>query len=242
MRFMVMHKVDANMEAGGPPPAQVIEQMGALVQESLKNGVFISGAGLHPSAKRVRVKHKNAELSVTQGPYSGKNELLASYAMIKVRSLAEALPHVERFAQASGDCEIEAGPVVEPWDLGLMPKPSGDVPLQVLLLTKADAEFERGAASKEKRETALEVLGKSLGDNGALLVAGALAPSSQGVRSTLSSGKRTWVDGPFAESKELIAGFSVLEAPSLKDAIAWAERYAAILVGAEVDVRPLIAG
>jgi len=48
MRFMVMHKVDAKMEAGGPPDPQIIQSMGALVQESLKNGVFITGAGNGP--------------------------------------------------------------------------------------------------------------------------------------------------------------------------------------------------
>ncbi len=239
MRFMVMHKVDAKMEAGAPPNPQIIQNMGMLVQESLKNGLFVTGAGLHRSAKRVRIENAGGELSVTQGPYTGDNELLASYAMLKVRSLADALPHVRSFAQASGDCEIEAGPVVEPWDLGIVPKPSGDVPLQLLLLTKADAQFERGEASNEQRVSTLKVLAASLGDNGALLASGALAPSSQAVRAAATAGKRTWVDGPFAESKELIAGFSVLEVPSLRAAIAWADRYAAILVDSEIDVRGL---
>jgi hypothetical protein len=237
MRFMVMHKVDAKMDAGEPPDPQIIQHMGTLVQESLKNGLFITGAGLHRSAKRVRVKHADGEVSVSRGPYAGHNELLASFAMVKARSLEEALPSVRRFAQASGECEIEVGPVVEPWDLGLMPKPSGDVPIQLLLLTKADAQFERGAASNDERVSALKVLAESLGDNGALLASGALAPSSQGARALPKAGKRTWVDGPFAESKELIAGFSVLEVPSLRDAIAWADRYCSILVDSEVDVR-----
>jgi hypothetical protein len=159
--------------------------------------------------------------------------------MVKVRSLEDALPHVRRFAQASGECEIEVGPVVEPWDLGMMPKPAGEIPVQLLLLTKADAQFERGEASNEKRSSALQVLVDSLAENGALLVSGVLAPSAQGVRALPTAGKRTWVDGPFAESKELIAGFSVLEVPSLRDAIAWADRYAEILVDSEVDVRAL---
>jgi hypothetical protein len=47
------------------------------------------------------------------------------------------------------------------------------------------------------------------------------------------------VDGPFAESKELNAGFSVLDLPSRAEAIAWAERYAAVLGDNEVDVREL---
>ena len=239
MRFMVMHKVDAKMEAGAPPDARIIQNMGGLVQESLKSGLFVTGAGLHRSAKRVRIKNAGGKLSVTEGPYTGDNELLASYAMVKVRSLADALPHVQRFALASGDGEIEVGPVVEPWDLGMMPKPPGDVPLQLLLLSKADAQFERGEASNEKRASSLKVLADSLGDNGALLASGALAPSAQAVRAAATAGKRTWVDGPFAESKELIAGFSVLEVPSLRAAVAWADRYASILVDSEVDVRRL---
>lgn len=237
MRFMVMHKVDAKMEAGGPPEPRIIQSMGALVQESLKNGVFITGAGLHRSEKRVRVKSAGGECQVSPGPYGGENELLASYAMVKVRSLAEAVAHAQNYALADGDCELEVGPVVEPWDLGLMPKPAGDVPLQVLLLTKADAAFEAGTRPKAQHASALRALSESLGDGGALLAAGTLAPSSKGARAKPGAAKRTWVDGPFTESKELIAGFSILEVPTFRDAIAWAERYATILTDAEVDVR-----
>ena len=238
MRFMVMHKVDAKMEAGGPPDPQIIQSMGALVQESLKSGLFITGAGLHRSEKRVRIKSTAGKCQVSPGPYSGENELLASYAMIKVKSLADAVTHAQRYALAEGECEVEVGPVVEPWDLGIMPKPAGDIPLQVLLLTKADAAFERGNPN-EQHAQALRRLADSMGDGGALLAAGTLTPSSKGVRAKPGSAMRTWVDGPFAESKELIAGFSILELPTLRDAVAWAERYATILSDAEVDVRGL---
>jgi len=234
---MVMHKVDAKMEAGGPPDQQIIQNMGELVQESLRNGVFITGAGLHPSRKRVRVKSAAGKCQVSPGPYTGENELVASYAMIKVKSMAEAVSHAKPYALAQGDSEIEVGPVVEPWDLGMMPKPAGDIPLQALLLTKADAAFEQGARPKTQQASALRALSESFGDEGALLATGTLAPSAKAVRSKPTRGKRTWFDGPFAESKELIAGFSILEVPSLQDAIAWAERYAAILTESEVDVR-----
>jgi hypothetical protein len=242
MRFMVMHKVDAKMEAGARPDPQIIQDMGALVQESLKNGVFITGAGLHRSERRVRVESKGGKCRVSPGPYAGENELLASYAMIKVPSIEQAVAHAQRYALAEGDCEIEVGPVVEAWDLGIVTKPAGDIPLQVLLLTKADAAFESGTRPKEQHAAALRTLGESLGDNGAVLAAGTLAPSSKGVRAQPGSGKRRWTDGPFTESKELIAGFSILDVPSLRDAIAWADRYAAILSDAEVDVRQLSDG
>jgi len=240
MHFMVMHKVDAKMEAGGPPDAKIIQNMGALVQESLKSGVFITGAGLHPSAKRVRIKSAAGKCQVSTGPYAGENELLASYAMVKVGSLSEAVSHAQRYALAEGECEVEVGPVVEPWDLGIVPKPAGDIPVQALLLTKADAAFERGTAGKPQHAQALRTLAASLGERGAVLATGTLAPSSKGARAQPGSAKRTWVDGPFTESKELIAGFSILELPTLADAIAWADRYATILSDAEVDVRELV--
>ena len=237
---MVMHKVDPKMEAGAPPDPKIVSGMGALVQESLKNGVFLSGAGLHGSAKRARLKRTADEYQTALGPYVGDNELLASFAMIKSKSMQDAVVHARRFAAASGTAELEVGPVVEPWDIGLVPKPSGRVPERFLLLCKADAAFEAGMAPKASAEAALQELSQALAPDGGVLAAGSLAPSAKGARSSVGgAGKRVWTDGPFAESKELIAGFSIVELPSLREAIAWADRYAAVLGDNQVDVREL---
>jgi hypothetical protein len=80
-------------------------------------------------------------------------------------------------------------------------------------------------------------LSEGFSGDGSVLAADSLAPSSKGARSAPSQGKRNWVDGPFAETKELISGFSLLELPSKADALAWADRYGAILVENEIDVR-----
>jgi hypothetical protein len=237
MRFMVMHKVDANMEAGNPPDQRIIQDMGALVQGSLKEGTFLNGAGLHRSARRARIKCIGGDCSVANGPYSGDNELVASFVMISAPSLDAAVGHARRLAGALGDCEIEIGPVVEPWDLGLMPKPTG-APERFLLLSKATDDDERASGSAAKHRAAVKKLSDGFANDGAVLAADSLMPSAKASRSApTSSGKRTWVDGPFAESKELIAGFSLLELPSRAEALAWADRYAAILVDCEVDVR-----
>lgn len=237
MRFIVMHKTDAHMEAGGPPNPEIVQKMGELVQGSLKQGVFQSGAGLHRSARRVRLSCRSGECSVEAGPYSGRNELIASFVMISATSLDAAIGHARRLAALLGDCEIEVGPVVEPWDLGLVPRPSSP-PERFLLLCKAGPDDE-AADTSEKYRAAVRQLSDGFANDGAVLAADSLAPSRSASR--LKAGKaRTWVDGPFAESKELIAGFSVLELPSKADALAWADRYAAILGdSAEVDVREL---
>jgi hypothetical protein len=250
MRFIVMHKVDAHMESGGPPSQDIIKNMGALVQESIRSHIFTTGAGLHRSAKRARLDRGGQV--VTKGPYSGQNELVESFAMIRAASLDEAVERAREFARVL-DAEIEVGPVVEPWDLGVMPKPTGNTPGRFLLLCKGDAATERGGEPLAARRAKLAELVEALKKEGVLLMSDRLAPSARGAR--LSKGgtlpgvgasaaagnppKRSWVDGPFAESKELIAGFSVLELPSRADAIAWADRYAAVLGDNEVDVREL---
>jgi hypothetical protein len=238
MRFIVMHKVDASMEAGDPPNQDIIQSMGALVQESLKSGVFTNGAGLHRSARRARLKCTAGDCTAERGPYAGQNELVASMVMISAKSMDAAITHARRLGSALGDCEIEVGPVVEPWDLGMMPKPEGAVPERFLLLCKAGPSDESGSGDAKKHEAAFQQLASSFQNDAALLAAETLAPSSKGSRLAPSKqGKRSWVDGPFAESKEMIAGFSLLELPSKAEALAWADRYAAILCDSEVDVR-----
>lgn len=238
MRFLVMHKVDANMEAGVRPSQDIIRNMGALVGEGIKAGVFLDGAGLHRSVRRARLSAKGGEVSVTRGPYAGKNELVASFAMIKTRTVDEAIDHARRFAAALGDCEIEIGSVVESWDLTGAPKPADVEHERFLLLLKGDAAYESGAARSAKARAAIDGVVAAMKEAGALLGAQSLAPSAKGRRLPPGpKGTRSWVDGPFAESKELIAGFSLLAVPSMNDALAWADRYAAILDGPEVDVR-----
>jgi hypothetical protein len=238
MRYIVMHKVDAKMEAGAPPDGRIIEEMGALVQGSLKDRVFLNGAGLHPSARRARLVCKQGECSVARGPYAGQNELVASVTMIATRSFDDAIAQAKKLGGILGDAEIEVGPVVEPWDLGLMPKPDKQVPENFLFLVKSTAEDEQVPESSARHRAAVKELAESLGNDGVVHAVETLAPSSSGLRLPAADGKRSWVDGPFAESKELIAGFSLLKLPSKAEVIAWADRYAAILGGEnEVDIR-----
>jgi hypothetical protein len=238
MRFMVMHTVDASMEAGDPPDQDIVASMGVLVQESLRNRIFTTGAGLHRSARRARID--DSASSVTRGPYTGKNELVESFAMIKAKSLEEAIERARQLSRVLGDREVEVGPVVEPWDIGVAPKPKVELPGKFLLLCKGNAETESGVEPSAERRAALAQLLQQLKDEGVLILADSLLPSSKGARLAFDkSGKRNWTDGPFAESKELIAGFSVLDVPSLSDAIAWADRYARILTTSEIDVRQM---
>jgi len=232
MRFMVMHKVDAKMEGGERPSQALIQAMGQLVGRMLKAGVFKDGAGLHRSAARARVTFENGKPTIANGPYAGANELLAGFAMITTTGIEQAIELASKLGEAAGRRDVEVGPVVEGWDLNGSPRPA-NAPYRFLLLVKADAAFEAG----ERQPAAVRKLYEQWKRDGVLQSEAALAPSKKGVRYKAVGGERRWIDGPFTESKELVAGFSVLEVESLDDAKRFTEEYASILGDNEVDIR-----
>jgi hypothetical protein len=140
MRYVVMHKVDARMEAGERPPRELIARMGNLIGRSLKEGIFKDGAGLHRSASRVRLHFPGGKVAVQRGPYAGGNELLASFALVTTTGLEQAIALATELGEAAGRREIEIGPVVETWDLNDKPRPA-DAPFRYLLFVKGDAAF-----------------------------------------------------------------------------------------------------
>ena len=235
MRFMVMHKVDAKMEAGERPAQHIIVEMGKLVQRSIKEGIFKDGAGLHRSAARARVRFAAGKPAVTRGPYAGDNELLAQFALVTTTGLEQAIELAIQLGEAAGQREVEVGPVVETWDLHGGTRPA-DAPHRFLLLVKADAQFEAGKTPPPAVATLLERWQRE----GVAQSATTLRPTRTAVRTKVSGGKRTWIDGPFTETKELVAGFSILEVPTLDDARRFTEEYAAILGDNEVDIREVV--
>ena len=117
--------------------------------------------------------------------------------------------------------------------------------MKVMLLGIATKQTEAGQTPPtEEALVAMHKFNEELQKAGVLLDLGGLTPTSRGVRVKYSGSKRTVIDGPFPESKELIAGYFLLEVKSLAEAIEWAKR-APFGLGvqngeeAEVEIRPL---
>lgn len=238
MRFMMMHKNDPQTEAGQPPPMELVQKMGAFIGEYAKTGAFLDGAGLAGSKARTRLTFRGGQCTVKHGPYKGENELPASMLLLKVKTREEAIGWAERYGKILGDGEIELGKVNEPWDIGLMPAPENP-PLQFLLVDKADKDTEAGGRST-KQKADLTRLKTEMEKAGVLQREHALAPSAKAKRLVFDKNDLVVVDGPFAESKELLGGFSVMELPGFDEVIALSRRYAEILGGTlEMDVRLL---
>ncbi len=236
MRFMMMHKNDPNTEAGNPPPMEVVHKMGAFVGEHARAGRFIDGAGLGASKTRTRLVFRNGRCTTKRGPYRGEHELPAATLLLKVRTLEEAIGWAERYGKIIGDGELEVGKVNEPWDIGLMPPPDNP-PLQMLLIEKANQATEADGRTPQQK-AALSRLKTEMTKAGVLVSSVRLQPSTQGKRLIFRNNDLRVIDGPFAESKELIGGFAVLELSGMDEAIELCRPYAEILGGTlEIDLR-----
>ena len=96
--------------------------------------------------------------------------------------------------------------------------------MRVMVLVKANEESEAGGAPDEEMMAAMGRYNEELAKAGILLAADGLHPSSRGARIQFDGDKRTVVDGPFAETKELIAGYWLWQVKSLEEAIEWGQR------------------
>ncbi len=96
--------------------------------------------------------------------------------------------------------------------------------MRVMVIIKANKESEAGVLPDEKLLTEMGKFNEELVKAGVMLAGEGLHPSSKGKRVKFSGAKRTVIDGPFAETKELIAGFWLWQVKSLEEAIEWVKR------------------
>jgi len=113
--------------------------------------------------------------------------------------------------------------------------------MRFMIVVKATTKSESGAMPEEKMIAAMATYHEELAKAGVLLDASGLKPSSQGWRVRYSGSKRTVIDGPFAETKELIGGYTIIQVKSQEEAREWSRRFPNP-VGegddAEIEVRP----
>jgi hypothetical protein len=96
--------------------------------------------------------------------------------------------------------------------------------MRFMMIVKANKKSEAGQMPSDELIAAMTKYNEELVKAGALIDGSGLQPSSKGARIKFSGEKRTVVDGPFAETKELIAGYWIIKANSMAEAIAWATR------------------
>ena len=112
--------------------------------------------------------------------------------------------------------------------------------MRVMVLIKADQDSEAGVMPSEQLLTEMGAFNEELVKAGVMLDGDGLKPSSAGARVRFSGSQRTVTDGPFAETKELIAGYWIWQVGSLDEAIEWVKRCPNPMGSeSEIEIRPL---
>jgi hypothetical protein len=114
--------------------------------------------------------------------------------------------------------------------------------MRFMIMVKATATSESGVMPEEKLIAAMATYHEELAKAGVLLDASGLQPSAKGWRIRYSGAERRIIDGPFTETKELIAGYTLIQVRSRGEALEWARRFPAPFgetADGEIEVRPL---
>jgi hypothetical protein len=114
--------------------------------------------------------------------------------------------------------------------------------MRFMVMVMATKESEAGVLPKPEAFAAMQKYNAELAKAGVLLAAEGLVASSKGARVKFSGDERTVIDGPFAETKELLAGFSIIQVKSKEEAIEWVKRAPNVFPNgeAEVEIRKLM--
>ena len=112
--------------------------------------------------------------------------------------------------------------------------------MRVMVMVKADKSSEAGIMPDEKLLTDMGKFNEELVNAGIMLAGEGLHPSSKGKRVRFSGTQRTVIDGPFAETKELVAGFWLWKVQSMEEAVQWVKRCPNPMLGeSEIEIRPV---
>jgi hypothetical protein len=107
MRYMLLHKTNANLEAGQPPDPEMLARADEVLEEMRQAGVLLTAEGLMPSARGARIAFPEGQPRVIDGPFTETKELVAGVSIIRVDSKEEAVSWALRFAEADPGTEID---------------------------------------------------------------------------------------------------------------------------------------
>ena len=121
MRVMVFAKATENSKMDGPPSPEMLEAFAAMdrfIEELVKAGVFVAGAGLQNTAQAKRIVFEGTSRTVTDGPFAEARELVAGFSIWEVKDMDEAVAWAKRSPTVmAGRSEMEIRPFFEAPDL-----------------------------------------------------------------------------------------------------------------------------
>ncbi len=114
--------------------------------------------------------------------------------------------------------------------------------MRLMIIVKGNRDSEAGVPPDPSLMSAMADYHEELAKAGVLLDASGLQPTSKGARIRFSGGRRNWIDGPFTESKEIVAGYTLIQVKSREEGVEWAKRFPAPFGNdqeCEIEIRQL---
>ena len=111
--------------------------------------------------------------------------------------------------------------------------------MRVMVIVKGSRQSEAGEPPSEDVIEQMHALNEEMTKAGVLVGLGGLLPSAAGKRLRVRDGKRMVIDGPFSETKELIAGYAILQVSSMDEALRWLERFPGGGEDEDIEIRPM---
>ncbi|MDE3140132.1 MAG: hypothetical protein KGL05_09920 [Acidobacteriota bacterium] len=235
MMYMLIHAIDESRDVDDERWAQIDAALSAWLDETAAARVELHGSRLRPTSDATTVKFRDGETILVDGPFTETKEQVVGYDLLSCESLDEALAWAARHPTATlGSIEVRA----------LHDAPSRTVlPDQVptttrymmLVCVPEDVELSDDEAARIGPATDAWV--RDVDARGVRLFGSQLAPVDGARTARVVDGDVLLVDGPFAETKELIAGFDILECADLDEALDVAARHPVARFGS-LEVRP----
>ncbi|QTE28156.1 YciI family protein [Pengzhenrongella sicca] len=243
MRYLQLIRVAPDAEPGSD------EDPTAWVEDTTRRGIRLRGDRLRPEDDATTVRRHDGATLVTDGPFAEAREQIGGFDLLEAADLAEAVAvaaahPVTRFGAIElravapfGDPELDAAGPPEAADA---PAPAGWHTYVLLMGVDGDApgpDFDDPATQEAWRTPLREWIADGR-RRGLLIDGAALTGPEQATTVRVQDGRTVVVDGPFAEAREHVGGYQVIQAPSLDDAIELAATHPASAVG-PIEIRPV---
>ncbi len=236
MQYMFLHAVDEGIELDEGKVLEVQTALNHWIEDSVQSGVNLQGSRLRPTSDATTVRIRGDEVIVTDGPFAETKEQIAGYDVLECDNLEDALAWAARHPTALiGSIEVRAL-LGDPRRATLSdPQASRK---RYLLFVCVGEDVQLTPEEGRRMGPATDRWVATAEEKDARLFGNQLEPVKEARTLRVREGHVMVTDGPFAETKEQIAGFDILECADLDEALDLAALHPVARIGA-MEVRPL---
>jgi hypothetical protein len=217
MQCMLIHAWDESVDLDEGDEAKVQASLAKWLEEVIGLGVDLHGSRLRPTAAATTVKVRDGELLVTDGPFAETKEQVVGYDLLDCANVDEALEWASKHPTALFG-SVEVRPLLGDQPPAPLPAPK-DGKTRYMLLVCLGEDFAMGPEDSAEMGPATDAWVKENDGKGLRLFGSQLEGADQAKTVHLKGDRVLVTDGPFAETKEQIAGFDILECADLDEAL-----------------------